>query len=86
MIGVVKAGAVEVESQELGSHHSTIGFEGVRRDSLRCSRVSIASGFSPMTFGKKRAAGLVLRIVEWFGVVKVRNASGTERRVEIGAA
>ena len=44
---VVKTGAGEVESKELGSHHSTIGFEGERRDWLRSSRVSIASGFSP---------------------------------------
>ena len=39
-----------------------------------------------MTFGTKRAAGLVFRIVEWFGVVKVHSESGAERRVEIGAA
>ena len=43
-------------------------------------------GAGPMTFGTQRAAGLVFRIVEWCGVVKVRSVSGTERRVEIGAA
>ena len=43
---VVKTGAGEVESKELGSHHSAIGFEGERRDWLRSSCVLIASGFS----------------------------------------
>jgi hypothetical protein len=40
-----------------------------------------------MTFGTKRAAGLVFSFVEWFGGGARRIACvGTERRLEIRAA